>query len=251
MVDFEPPWEDNPDNPDFLNNPLSDREMRLSLRMFEMNQFGRFISDDVLFDLRDMGIVLSRYDNIALQSALKTFHQGPSVHYTPEAVAKEQRIQSLVKQLKAELGPELERDEEATREFWGDDIDPEDPEPSEYLYLGEFLDSLDLLERCSEEHSRWLETAKTLDVEPKSNRADRIRYFYWLILLAFWKFRLKREIKTSSNGENEGSGPLVRFIQVMSKGGGSEFNESNGSAVRQWILRNGIQAGRLAYLFGR
>jgi len=37
----------------------------------------------------------------------------------------------------------------------------------------------------------------------------------------------------------------------MSKGGGMEFNEMNGSAVRQWIIRNGSRADDIAYLFGK
>lgn len=248
MVEIELAWENNPENPDWLKNPITAKEMEATWPFFEMEHFSRFVPKDLLTELENIGIVLSRWDNIALQSALKTFHQGPSVHYSPEAVAKEERILSLVRQLKDELEPEV-TSEDAVREFWGDNVDPDDPEPSEYLYLKDFLERLDLLQRSAFEHLAWLHSAKLMDVEPRSNRADRIRYFYWLILLGFWKYHLKRDFGTSSNGDNEGTGPLVRFIQVMSKAGGLEFNELNGTAVRQWIRRNADRAETLKYLF--
>lgn len=248
MSEFKIEWENDPENPDWLKNPVTAREMEATWPMFEMEHFSRFVPKDLLSELEKIGIVLSRWDNIALQTALKTFHQGPSVHYSPEAVAKEERILTLVKQLKDELEPEV-TSEYAAREFWGEDVDPDDPEPSEYLYLKDFLDSLDLLHRSAFEHLVWLESAKLMDIEPRSNRADRVRYFYWLILLGFWKYHLKREIRTSSNGENKGTGPLVKFIQIMSKAGGLEFSELNGTAVRQWIKRNADRAEIVQHLF--
>jgi len=249
MDDFKPQWENDPENPSFWDNPVTPDEFWGTLALFKMMHFERFMADSVLDDLAKIGIIFSRKDNLILQVALKTFHQGPSVHYSPEAIAKEERILNLAQQLRAELSPELESDENAVREYWGDEVDQDDPEPSEYLYLGDFIRSLDLLTKCSFEHMVWLASAKTMDVEPQSNRANRMRYFYWLLLLGFWKYALKHDLGTSSTDENEGSGPLVRFIQIMSKGGGLEFNELSGTAIRQWVRRNKNKTETIRHFF--
>lgn len=210
----------------------------------KMEQFAGFVSTTVVSDLSQEGITLTVWDALQLMTALRVVHSWPSVRYSTEAIDREERIRKLAEQLEAEL-----KSEDEWRIYWGDaDPDVDDPEPKGSLEVAGLVEQLQTLQRSAEEREVWLRSAKQMAIEPGSNRAERPRTFYWLVLLAFWKHHLGRDIVTSTTQQNKGAGPLVRFIQIMSKGAMAS-DQITGTAIRAWVRRNAVKADELKSLF--
>ena len=169
--------------------------------------------------LASAGIHLQAIDLIALHIALGTFYAGyPSLHHSEEALAKERRIA----QLSAELSALLADDEgDGCRIHWGN-ADWEGakrtlraPEPQATVPVADLRQSLAHLEAGALERVEWIASAKDLSFAPGA-AAKPVRYFYWLVLMAFWKFHLRRSIATSVGADGKPTGPLIDFILHMS-----------------------------------
>lgn len=201
-----------------------------------LDYFGRFIPDDAEARLRAAGIGLTGMDCVMLVTGMRVFEGYPEMHATGDRIETEERIAALAD----ELGKLVEKahTDYGWRHVWGEvDPDDEQPEPDGSVEVSEFLEQLDMIRQSAQQAVYWLHVGRQSPRLPQSNRADRTRYFYWLLLLAFWTRRLGREIKTSNGSDRDPYGPLVYFIQAFSAGGMNE-RELSGDTVRQWIRRN-------------
>ncbi|MEJ6783756.1 hypothetical protein [Aminobacter sp. Piv2-1] len=110
--------------------------------------------------------------------------------------------------------------------------------------LDQLSDDLETLARNAEQRLEQFQFAKTIGLHPQSGK---VRYFYWMSLIAFWKFALGREVKASDNGRNRPSGPLVAFIETMS------FGMTGGAvtpgAIRKFIERHRDEIDKFARAF--
>lgn len=205
-----------------------------------MEHFAKFPSPTAMSQLAAAGILVRGWDLIALGSALSGFHAFPSLHLTPENIAREEKIAALSAQLRDLLKSD---EKQEWRYVWrnGDFSDEERPEPEDAVEVADLRANLMTLQRTAEERLEWLASAKNLEIDPGSNRADRIRYFYWLMLIAFWKYQLKREVGTCTAPDKDAYGPLIKLIQVMSARGMSS-EETKGSTIRAFIRRNADRA---------
>ena len=169
--------------------------------------------------LASAGIHLQAIDLIALYIALGTFYAGyPSLHHSEAALARERRIADLSSELSALLADDEDDD---CRFHWGD-ADWETakktlkaPEPEATVPVAELRQSLGHLEAGALERVEWIASAKDLGFAPGA-AAKQVRYFYWLVLMAFWKFHLRRSIATCVGADGKPSGPLIDFILHMS-----------------------------------
>jgi hypothetical protein len=100
--------------------------------------------------------------------------------------------------------------------------------------IDQLSDDLETLARNAEQRLEQFLLVKTIGLHPQSSK---VRYFYWMSLIVFWKFVLCREVKASDNGRNRPSGPLVAFIETMSFG-------MTGSAVTPGAIRKFIERHR-------
>jgi hypothetical protein len=206
-----------------------------------MEHFEGLASPTAMSQLSEAGILVRGWDVISLGAALRTFHGFPSVHYSKEAIDREQQISELSAQLHALLATG-EGEQDGWRTYWGDvdwsDFDEtlEAPEPTSVINVPDLMESLGDLKNAADERLEWLHSAKFSGIDP-GNRAGRIRYFYWLILIAFWKFQLQREVGTSTSLGKDAYGPLIKFIQVMSAQGMSD-EEIHGDTIRAFIRRH-------------
>lgn len=226
------PWEDDPENPNFLKNPAKIAEFEAVFGAWRMERFAHLIPSSVPDRLGSIGVTYTRWHNIALSSILAYVEAGAVANFSADRLKKERRIAELVTALKEELADEV-IDESSVRLYWGDYVDPEDPEPQDYLYLESFQRDLDLLQSIAGEQIEWLTSAKSSPFEPGSNRADRYRHVYWLTILGFWKFVMHKPVATSSDQEGQANGPLIRFFQAMTLGYDEQPN-----AIREWVRRN-------------
>lgn len=107
----------------------------------------------------------------------------------------------------------------------------------EYVNKSDLLDSLSVFEEACEGLSRLLPVLQNDTPKLGGNHGSRVRFLYWMLLMAFWKEYLKRNVGTS-NSEKKGSyGPLVSFIQILSSARLIR-REYSGGAVRQFIRRH-------------
>ncbi len=241
----------HPDDPDFdverdlFLAPATDDQMEGHLE-FGLKYFEDLPSLSAMSQLAAAGILIRAWDLMSLVVAMRTFHSYPSLHFSKEAMEREQRIAEL----SAELNRLLEGDsdeEDGWRHFWGNadwsDFEEtlEQPEPEGTINVPDLCEELETLHNSAKERLDWLHSAKNADIEPQSNRADRIRYFYWLMLIAFWRYQLQREIGTCTAPERDAYGPLVKLIQVMSARGMSE-DETKGDTIRAFIRRHADRA---------
>jgi hypothetical protein len=216
---------------DYFNLPVRDDVAEGTFGAM-LQKFGGFPAPDAMSRLHGLGITVSQHNLVMLSAALASFQAFPSVHYSQAAVKREERIAYLARELRECLVDE----EHEWRYFWGDvDQEEEQPEPEDTIEVASMLSDLQALKNGAEERAEWLRSAKTSPFEPGSNRAPRVRFFYWLLLLGFWKYRLGREIGTSSN-DGAVYGPLVSFIKIMSERGVPE-EELSGDAIRAFIRR--------------
>ena len=165
------------------------------------------------------GIDLQAIDLIALHVALGTFYAGyPSLHHSEAALAKERRIAELSAELSALLADD---EDDGCRFHWGaaDWAGAKKtlraPEPQATVPVADLRQSLAHLEAGALERVEWIASAKDLSFAP-GPAAKQVRYFYWLVLMAFWKFHLRRSIATCVGADGRPSGPLIDFILQMS-----------------------------------
>lgn len=103
------------------------------------------------------------------------------------------------------------RDENGWRHAW----DGEYQQLEASVEVDRLTDDLETLARAADQRAEQFLLATRVGIHPRSGK---IQFFYWMSLLAFWKFVLGREVRTSDNGKNRKSGPLVAFIETMSVG---------------------------------
>lgn len=220
---------------------------------FHEGYFKDFPSPTAMSQLADAGILVRGWDMMRLGVAAQTFHSLPSLHYNREAVEREQRIVELAAELNQILSFGA-GEQDGWRYFWGNadwsDFDEtlEQPEPEGTIDILEFREDLDTLGNSARERLHWLQSAKDADIEPGSNRAERTRYFYWLMLIAFWRYQLQRDIGTCTAPDRDAYGPLVKFIQVMSARGMSDV-ETKGTTIRAFIRRSADRAAHFESYF--
>lgn len=237
----EQPQRDTDD--DFFSQPATDFQFSVQIR-FAFDRFKFLPPTTAMSELAEAGVLVRHYDVIRLGAAIGTFHAFPSLHFGKEAIRRERRIAELSAELIDILSPEVRgRDgEDGWRLYWGSadwsqfDETLEPPEPDEQLNVADFCKDLETLAKTAGEQREWLASAKDSEFEPQSNRAERVRYFYWLLLIAFWKFQLQRDVTTCTAPDRQAYGPLVKFIQVMSAGGMSRA-ETGGDMIRAFIRR--------------
>ncbi|MER8625552.1 hypothetical protein [Mesorhizobium sp. M1143] len=235
------------DDDDYFLAPATDR--LLVLFQYGMEHFKGFPLPDAMSKLSMAGIVVLGWDLLQLQVAFRTFHGFPSLHFSKEAVDREKQISDLCERLLALL--EVEQD--GWRTYWGDvdwrvyDKTMEAPEPAAEVEVPALMETLADLKKAADERLEWLDSTKNFEIDP-GNRAGRIRYFYWLLLMAFWKFQLLREIGTSTSEGKDAYGPLIKFIQVMSARGMSS-EERQGDTIRAFIRRHKGREDRFAHMF--
>jgi hypothetical protein len=190
--------------------------------------------------LHELGITIPTSVTLDLTTALAIFLSRPNIHYTPTKAKRIERLAALA----MELSDLLREEKEEWLIYWGDvAVDDDEPEPQSQIEVSEMISALEILQLSSQERAEWLSSAKGTEIEPGSNRAPRVRYFYWLMLLGFWKFALGRQIATSTS-DTSVYGPLVTFIGIMSERGASQ-EDLSGDAIRAFIRRVEEQ-GRVA-----
>jgi hypothetical protein len=213
---------------------------------FHEGYFKDFPSLTAMSQLAEAGILVRGWDMMRLGTAVQTFHSFPSLHYKKEAVDLEHRIAEVSTEL-IDLLSHGAGEQDGWRTFWGNadwsDFDEtlEQPEPEGTINVPDLREELKILLSSAKERLDWLHSAKNADIEPQSNRADRIRYFYWLMLIAFWRYQLQREIGTCTAPDRDAYGPLVKLIQVMSARGMTE-DETRGDTIRAFIRRHADRA---------
>lgn len=247
----------HPDDPDF--DVVEDiflapaQDVMVEGYGFHEGYFKDFPSPTAMSQLAEAGILVRGWDMMRLGSAVQTFHSLPSLHYKKEAVALEQRIAEVSSEL-IDLLSHGAGEQDGWRTFWGNadwsDFEKtlEQPEPEGTINIPDFLEELDILHNSARERLGWLHSAKNADIEPQSNRADRIRYFYWLMLIAFWQYQLERDVGTCTAPDRDAYGPLVKLIQVMSARGMSE-EETKGTTIRAFIRRFSDRAAHFESYF--
>lgn len=194
--------------------------------------FKDFPGEKAIARLHQLGVTVPASELIHLTSGLAVFNSHPNIHYTPAEAKRVEQLSSLAKQL-SDL---LREEKEEWLSVWGDIADHDDePEPEASVEVAALIENLEILQQSSQERAAWLVSAKGSEIEPGSNRAPRIRYFYWLMLLGFWKFVLGRPIATSTS-DTAAYGPLVAFIRIMSERGVSQ-EDLTGDAIRAFIRR--------------
>lgn len=231
----------HPDDPDFdverdlFLAPATDDLLEVHLS-HNLEFFEGFPSPTAMSQLAAAGILVRTWDLMCLVIAMRTFHSFPSLHFSKEALDREHRIAELSAEL-VELLSHGAGEDDGWRHFWGNaDWSEEQPEPEATINVPDLRDELEILSNSAKERLEWLHSAKHSDIEPQSNRADRVRYFYWLMLIAFWRYQLRREIGTCTAPDRDAYGPLVKLIQVMSARGMSE-EETKGTTIRAFIRR--------------
>jgi hypothetical protein len=156
-----------------------------------------------------------------------------------EAVERERKIAELSAEL-IELLSHGDGQQEGWRYYWGDadwsDFEEtlEQPEPEGTVNVPDLHEELEILANSARERLAWLHWARNFEIEPQSNRAERTRYFYWLMLIAFWRYQLQREVGTCTAPDRDAYGPLVKMIQVMSARG---MSEEETKTIRAFIRR--------------
>jgi hypothetical protein len=237
----------HPDDPDydverdFFLAQADDRLMESYLQ-FGTRHFDGFPSPTAMSQLAEAGILIRGWDLMCLGAAMRTFHAYPSLHLSKEALQREQRIAELSDELNELLATDA-GEYDGWRYFWGDadwsDFEEtlEQPEPDGTINIPDLREELTILTDSARERLDWLHSAKDADIEPQSNRAGRIRYFYWLMLMAFWRYQLQRQIGTCTAPDRDAYGPLVKFVQVMSARGMSD-EETKGTTIRAFIRRS-------------
>lgn len=240
----------HPDDPDF--DVVDDiflapaRDSMVEGYGFHEGYFKDFPSPTAMSQLAEAGILVRGWDMMRLGTAIQTFHSFPSLHYGKESIDREQRIAEISSEL-IELLSHGEGEQDGWRYFWGNadgsDFEEtlEQPEPEGTIDVPDLRENLDILAKSAHERLDWLHSAKEADIEPRSNRPDRTRYFYWLMLIAFWRYQLQRDVKTCTAPDRDAYGPLIKLIQVMSAKGMSD-EETKGDTIRAFIRRNADRA---------
>lgn len=237
---------------DAFLSPATDGQLEVHLRLGS-EHFESFPSPTAMSQLAEAGILIRGWDLMCLSVAMRTFHTLPSLHFNKEAIEREQKIAELSTEL-VELLSHGDGQEDGWRYHWGNtdwsDFEEtlEQPEPEGSIEVPELQEDLRILANSARERLEWLQSAKYSDIEPQSNRAERTRYFYWLMLIAFWRYQLLREVGTCTAPDRDAYGPLVKFIQVMSARGMSE-DELKGTTIRAFIRRFESRAGHFEEYF--
>lgn len=199
----------------------------------ELDFFSSIVPHDAPSRLIAAGIEMTAGQASQFLTGLAMMGANPELQFSQSHLENWKEIQKL----SARLLPHIKKEATSNRHgevHWWNNIDPndEEPEPLETINLSELILSLAVLEKSAAEHINTHNYGKESPSGPGSNRADRIRFFYWHALLAFWKENLGRPVQTSINPTGEPVGPLVRFFQAMTAG-----ESVSGAAVRNWILR--------------
>lgn len=121
------------------------------------------------------------------------------------------------------------------------DSDYEEIESS--IKIDQFIDDLETLAQNAEQRLEQFTLAKNIGLHPQSGK---IRYFYWMSLIAFWKFALGRDVKASDNGKNRPSGPMVAFVETMSFGMTGRVSPG---AIRKFVERHRDEVDKFARTF--
>lgn len=106
------------------------------------------------------------------------------------------------------------------------------------------IDDLETLAQNASQRLEQIALAKNIGVHPQSGKT---RYFYWMSLLAFWKFVLELDVKASDNGINRPSGPLVAFVETMSVG--MDGSVMTPGAIRKFVARHRDDVDKFARAF--
>ena len=216
---------------EFGNSPAKDLDLRDQLEN-GIDQFRDLPSPHALKQCRDAGIAMTVNDVAALTVGLRMFQAYPFLFANPQTESKERRLRELSLELSALL-----REEGDWRAYWGD-IDNLKRSPETAVDVKELRKRLEDLSLTANEKEEWLKSAKDVVIYP-GNRANRVRYYYWLLLCGFWKYHLGREIGASTSPDRQDAyGPLITFLQAMSAGGMGE-KQISGNNVRRWIRDHG------------
>lgn len=219
-----------------------------------LKHFSPFISQDVGKRLANAGIELEGVQVTLLISGLKSFEViHTELYVTKGMTVSEQRIIDLADEL-AMLIKESPLTHDGWRYTWGEaSSDEETPDCQDCLEIAEFLKQLRIVRASAVEGVDALRAGLASNLLPGSNRANRLRYFYWLLLLAYWKNDLKREVKMSNSEARGPCGDLISFIQALSAGGVTAGivteAELSGDAIRQFIRRNMMRIESVMYHF--
>lgn len=100
---------------------------------------------------------------------------------------------------------------------WRHVFDDEFREPIESVEVEPLLEALETLVKSSLQEANRLTDLRQYSLAPKAGRSPRIRFFYWIALMVFWKFLLGRELSVSVT-DGTPDGPLIRFMEMMSAG---------------------------------
>jgi len=242
---------DEENGEDFFLTPATDGQMEAQLS-FEAGPFMNFPSPTAMTQLAAAGIVVRTWDLICLGAAMRTLRSLPNMHFSKEAVERETRMAALSRELAELLA--AGGDDDGWRCFWGNadwsDFDEtlEQPDPEETIDVKGLQSELVALGKSAAEQLEWLTSAKYSAIEPQSNRAERTRYFYWLLLIGFWRYQLQRAIGTCTAPDRDAYGPLVTFIRVMSAQGMTE-EETKGTTIRAFIRRFAPRSAHFADFF--
>lgn len=204
--------------------------------------FGNFPATDAMSKLASADIHITRYDFRKLVAVLRVYANRATRDLSKKGKEREKKIADSAKFLVDILSFERSKN----RIYWANlDSDNEDG-PEAVIEIPALIEDLRNLHLSAQESLTISDLIKDETVEPSGNNTTRrdVR-FYRLILLAFWGYQLGREIKTSTDDSNNGSGPLIRFMEIMSAG-----EPDTPDALRQWIRRNADKVGYFKDHFG-
>lgn len=221
-----------------------------------LRHFRPLIPPDVSKRLAEARIIIEGHQITALITGLGVFEATqPELYTTKEMAASEQRIADLAEELSALIAASPFT-QDGWRYVWGDvPADEEDPDPQDCVEVAGFLSQLKTIKDSAIESVDVINESLTSRLLPGSNRANRLRYFYWLLLLAYWKTILGRDFGLCNDEIRGPNGPLVSFMQALSAGGLSAgiFTEAelSGNAIQQFVRRNSNRVEGVAEFFSR
>ncbi|MEP3630555.1 MAG: hypothetical protein ABJN04_11175 [Hyphomicrobiales bacterium] len=180
-------------------------------------------------ELINNGFVTQQYDVMVLYFVLLCAEADSKSHVTKSDLKREYEISDLC----AKLIASLQEGNEVARETYYFDGEREKVELDLCLSVESTIQEITYLQETAkyriEAHTQELKSKTRL----RARHEFQSRHYFWLGLLAYWAFHLKREVGSSTRTDKtDAYGPLIRFINIMSCG---QYPHLTGHSVREWI----------------
>ena len=211
-----------------MSRSLPDLQKQFDEGLSKIARFRHFPVRDCLIELSRVSIELSPRDVNVLLNGLERSAGHLEMVNDRDRVKLERRIAELARELAESLGHA--DDGSGWRHVWNENV--LDIEAS--VELDDLRSSLEIMAESATQYVESVGAFQAISMGPRSNRGDPCRYFYWMTLLAFWRYYKGRSIKPANGARDEPHGPIVDLIQVMS-GGALDERSRSGEAIRSFV----------------